>query len=238
MPVLFVGVFMAALDTAVVGPAIPALRAAFGVDNREVGLVMSVFVLFSLCSTAVLTNLSDHYGRRPVYLASVALFALGSLGIAASPHFWMLIASRSAANRTVGEYVQRMRPAILSQMSGPNSQIQNLIERVHGPTITFDGVDITGLTATTIDGSNLAGKSGNNIATIDMIVTCKWHGWVEKNGYDEIEFTFDNKAKSMSAPKYLNSNAAINTDTIDWGDVALNLGAAYIAYEQSQSQSQ
>ena len=95
MPVLFVGVFMAALDTAVVGPAIPALRAAFGVDNREVGLVMSVFVLFSLCSTAVLTNLSDHYGRRPVYLASVALFALGSLGIAASPHFWMLIASRA-----------------------------------------------------------------------------------------------------------------------------------------------
>jgi len=95
MPVLFVGVFMAALDTAIVGPAIPALRAAFGVDNREVGLVMSVFVLFSLCSTAVLTNLSDHYGRRPVYLASVALFALGSLGIAASPHFWMLIASRA-----------------------------------------------------------------------------------------------------------------------------------------------
>ncbi len=95
MPVLFIGVFMSALDTAVIGPAIPALRAAFGVDNREVGLVMSVYVLFSLCSTALMANLSDRYGRRPIYLASVACFALGSLLIALSPRFWMLIASRA-----------------------------------------------------------------------------------------------------------------------------------------------
>jgi len=95
MPVLFIGVFMAALDTAVIGPAIPALRVAFGIDNREVGLVMSIFILFSLCSTALMANLSDRYGRRPVYLASVACFALGSLLIAVSPRFWMLIVSRA-----------------------------------------------------------------------------------------------------------------------------------------------
>jgi multidrug resistance protein len=95
MPVLFVGVFMSALDTAVIGPAIPALRLSFGVDNREVGLVMSVFILFSLCSTALMANLSDRYGRRPIYLASVACFALGSLLIALSPRFWMIIVSRA-----------------------------------------------------------------------------------------------------------------------------------------------
>ncbi len=94
MPVLFIGVFMAALDTAVIAPAIPALRAAFGVDNREVGLVLIVFILFSLCSTALLANLSDRHGRRPVYLASIALFALGSLVIALSPRFWMIVAGR------------------------------------------------------------------------------------------------------------------------------------------------
>jgi multidrug resistance protein len=95
LPVLFVGVFMAALDTAVVGPAIPVLRGAFHVDNREIGLVMSVFVLFSLCSTALLANLSDRHGRRSVYLGSVACFALGSLLIALSTSFWMLIVSRA-----------------------------------------------------------------------------------------------------------------------------------------------
>jgi MFS family permease len=93
--VLFTGVFMAALDTAIVGPAIPVLRETFGVDNSAVGLVMSVFVLFSLCSTALMANLSDRYGRRPVYLFSVSTFAIGSLLIALSPSFWMVIASRA-----------------------------------------------------------------------------------------------------------------------------------------------
>lgn len=95
LPVLYTGVFMAALDTAVIGPAIPALRAAFGVDNREVGLVMIVFIVFSLASTALMANLSDRLGRRPVYLASVVLFALGSLTIALAPSFWVLLAGRA-----------------------------------------------------------------------------------------------------------------------------------------------
>ncbi len=93
--VLFTGVFMAALDTAIVGPAIPVLRETFGVDNRAVGLVMSVFVLFSLCSTALMANLSDRLGRRPIYLFSVSTFAIGSLLIALSPSFWMVIVSRA-----------------------------------------------------------------------------------------------------------------------------------------------
>jgi len=93
--VLFTGVFMAALDTAIVGPAIPVLRETFGVDNRTVGLVMSVFVLCSLCSTALMANLSDRIGRRPIYLFSVSTFALGSLLIALSPSFWMVLASRA-----------------------------------------------------------------------------------------------------------------------------------------------
>jgi MFS family permease len=65
------------------------------VDNRAVGLVMSVFVLFSLCSTALMASLSDRIGRRPIYLFSVSTFAIGSLLIALSPSFWMVIASRA-----------------------------------------------------------------------------------------------------------------------------------------------
>ena len=95
LPVLYLGVFMAALDTAVIGPAIPALREAFGVDNREVGLVTIVFVLFSLSSTALMASLSDRHGRRPVYLGGVATFALGSLVIALSPQFWTILLGRA-----------------------------------------------------------------------------------------------------------------------------------------------
>ena len=39
LPALFIGVFMAALDTSVLAPAIPALRASFARDNRQVCLL-------------------------------------------------------------------------------------------------------------------------------------------------------------------------------------------------------
>jgi MFS family permease len=95
LPVLFVGVFLAALDTAVIAPAIPALRESFGLDLREAGLVMIVFILLSLPSTALMANLGDRIGRRPVYLACIALFALGSLVIALSTSFWLLLLGRA-----------------------------------------------------------------------------------------------------------------------------------------------
>lgn len=95
MPALFIGVFMSALDTAVVAPALPALRLAFGIDHRQAGLLMVVFVLCSLCSTALLAHLGDRHGRRPVFLGSVACFALGSLLIAMSPGLWMVLLGRA-----------------------------------------------------------------------------------------------------------------------------------------------
>jgi MFS family permease len=95
MVVLFIGVFMSALDTSIIAPAIPALREAFGIDNRGVSLVMIVFILFSLSSTAPLADLGDRYGRRPVYLTSIALFALGSLLIALAPSFNAVILGRA-----------------------------------------------------------------------------------------------------------------------------------------------
>jgi len=94
MTVLFIGVFMSALDTAIIGPAIPALREAFQIDNRRVGLVTIAFIMASLSSTAPLASLGDRYGRRPIYLISISLFALGSLLIALAPTFWAVVLGR------------------------------------------------------------------------------------------------------------------------------------------------
>jgi MFS family permease len=95
MPALLCGVFMAALDTAIIAPAIPALRQAFGIDHRAAGLLMVVFILFSLCSTALLSHLGDRHGRRPVFLYSVACFAAGSLLVALADSFGMVLLGRA-----------------------------------------------------------------------------------------------------------------------------------------------
>lgn len=102
MTVLFIGVFMAALDAAIIAPAVPALRAAFGVDNSQVGMVTIVFSLCSLSSTALMAGLSDRYGRRPIYLLCVAGFALGSLLIALAPSFALVLLGRAIQGLAAG----------------------------------------------------------------------------------------------------------------------------------------
>ncbi len=95
MAVLFVGVLMAALDIAIVGPALPALRREFAVDERAVAWVFTIYVLFNLLGTPIMAKLSDRLGRRYVYVADVALFALGSLMVARAGNFTLLLAGRA-----------------------------------------------------------------------------------------------------------------------------------------------
>ncbi|AMW06844.1 MFS transporter [Gemmatimonas phototrophica] len=93
---------MAAMDAAIIAPAIPALRSAFGVDNRQIGLVTIVFSLCSLTSTALMAALSDRFGRRNIYLMDIAGFALGSLIIAQSNSFGVLLLGRAIQGLSAG----------------------------------------------------------------------------------------------------------------------------------------
>ncbi len=95
MTVLFVGVFLSALDSAIIGPIIPALRAAFAIDNTQVVLVTIIFTLCSLSSTTLMASLSDRYGRRQIYLLNVFGFALGSLTIALAPNLLTVLLGRA-----------------------------------------------------------------------------------------------------------------------------------------------
>lgn len=95
LPILFLGVLMAALDIAIVGPALPAIRDHFGVDERATAWVFNTFVLFNLLGLPFMARASDVFGRRVLYVADVALFALGSLVVALSPSFGVLLAGRA-----------------------------------------------------------------------------------------------------------------------------------------------
>jgi EmrB/QacA subfamily drug resistance transporter len=147
--VLFVGVFMAALDAAIVGPVLPALRAAFGVDNRTVGLLSTVFSLSSMCSTALMAYFSDRHGRRPVYLASVALFAIGSLCIAAAPSFDMLLVARAIQGIGAGG-IAPVASAVIGDVftAERRGRILGLIGATHGMAFVLGPPLATLLTST------------------------------------------------------------------------------------------
>ncbi len=92
--VLFIGVLMGALDIAIVGPALPAIRQSFGVDDRSIAWVFTVYVLFDLISVPFMAKMSDLYGRRTIYMLDVALFAFGSLIVALSSSLPMMLVGR------------------------------------------------------------------------------------------------------------------------------------------------
>jgi MFS family permease len=95
LAVLFVGVLLAALDIAIVGPALPAIRATFVVAPRWLPAVFSVYVLFYVVATPLLAKRSDRHGRRRVFLESLAVFAVGSLLAAAAWSFPALLLGRA-----------------------------------------------------------------------------------------------------------------------------------------------
>jgi len=95
LAVLFVGVLLAALDIAIVGPALPAIRGTFAVAPRWLPATFSFYVLFYLIGTPLLAKRSDHYGRRRVFLESLAVFGVGSLLAAAAWSFPMLLLGRA-----------------------------------------------------------------------------------------------------------------------------------------------
>ncbi len=93
--VLFVGVLMGALDIAIVGPALPTIRKDFAVDDRAIAWVFAMYVLFNLISVPLMAKLSDMFGRRVIYILDVTLFAIGSLLVALSPAFWVILVGRA-----------------------------------------------------------------------------------------------------------------------------------------------
>jgi MFS family permease len=93
--VLFVGVLMGALDIAIVGPALPAIKEAFTVNDRLLTWMVTIYVLFNLIGTMLMAKLSDIFGRRMVYVADVAIFAFGSLIVSLSPSFSVILIGRA-----------------------------------------------------------------------------------------------------------------------------------------------
>ena len=93
--VLFTGVFMAALDIGIVGPALPAIQVSFGADERGLSWVYGIYILSQLVGAPVMAKLSDRKGRRLIYVTCVSVFAMASLIVALAPSLGILLGGRA-----------------------------------------------------------------------------------------------------------------------------------------------
>jgi len=90
---LIIGLFLAATEQSVVATALPTIAGELGGANR-IAAVVSAYLLTSTVVTPLYGKLSDLYGRRIVYQASIAIFIVGSALCGLAQSMDQLIAAR------------------------------------------------------------------------------------------------------------------------------------------------
>ncbi|MGD9507976.1 MAG: MFS transporter [Geminicoccaceae bacterium] len=85
---------VAVLPVSMFPPSLPGIARAFEVDYAIVNLAVAGYAWTAAAMQLVMGPLSDRFGRRPVLLASLAAFALASLGCAMAPGVGSFLAFR------------------------------------------------------------------------------------------------------------------------------------------------
>jgi MFS family permease len=117
---LGLGVFAGALDLSVLSPALPAIGRDFGVQVSDLAWIFTVYLLVTVLSIALASTLADRYGRRPIYLGCLSLFAAGSVLAITAPSYALLLVARGLqalgaggifpiATATIGDVVPAAR---------------------------------------------------------------------------------------------------------------------------------
>ena len=88
------GLFLVALDQTIIATALGAIVTEFD-SFSSIGFIVTAYLLTSTVTVPIAGKLSDMYGRRPILLAGVGIFTIGSLLGGISPSVEWLIAWRA-----------------------------------------------------------------------------------------------------------------------------------------------
>lgn len=101
---LMAGSFLAALDQTIVATALPRIVGDFGGVDR-LAWIASIYLLTSTAAMPIVGKLSDIYGRRLLFQASIVVFMLGSLMAGLAQTMSQLIAARAVQGLGAGGLV-------------------------------------------------------------------------------------------------------------------------------------
>ncbi len=113
---LMLGMALAALDSTIVGTAMPTIVATLG-GLALYSWVVSAYLLTSTTTVPLYGRLADLYGRKPVFLFGIAVFLLGSALCGLASTMEALIAFRAVQGLGAGA-VQPMAMTIIGDAFG------------------------------------------------------------------------------------------------------------------------
>jgi EmrB/QacA subfamily drug resistance transporter len=92
--VVALALFMSSIDTTVVATALPAIEHGLKAPLSWTGWVITAYSLMILTMMPLMGRISDEWGRKRVFIASVVIFTVSSFCCAMSPNIYLLIIFR------------------------------------------------------------------------------------------------------------------------------------------------
>ncbi len=122
---LALGMFLAALDQTVMSTAGATIATHFGQLSGQ-GWLLTSYLLASLITTPIYGRLSDGYGRRPLFIAALTIFILGSTLAALSPTFGVLVIARTVQGLGAGGLFS-LAFAVISDLVPPRERARYIL---------------------------------------------------------------------------------------------------------------
>ncbi|MFC4618082.1 MFS transporter [Camelliibacillus cellulosilyticus] len=139
---VLLGVFMGALDSGIVSPALSVLNRDLSIDFQSVVWVVTLYTLVYAVSMPLIGKLADRYGRRMIFIIGILIFGVGSLICGLSHQFWLLLVGRAVqavggggimpiANAMIAQTVPKEKRGMALGLVGSMFGIATII----GPTV-------------------------------------------------------------------------------------------------------
>src|SRR3989442_2128150 len=114
------GSLIASLNMTLVAPALPTIVAELG-GIADYSWIPISAMLASTVIVPIAGKLSDVYGRKPLYMTGVVVFAIGSLLSGVAPNFWFLVFARFVQGAGMG-FLMPLSQAIIGDIISPRER--------------------------------------------------------------------------------------------------------------------
>src|SRR6195256_5434909 len=117
---LMLGSLIASLNLTLVAPVLPTIVAELG-GIADYSWIPISAMLASTIVTPIAGKLSDIYGRKPLYMAGIVVFAVGSTLSGIAPNFWFLVFARFVQGAGMG-FIMPLSQAIIGDIISPRER--------------------------------------------------------------------------------------------------------------------
>ncbi|PSN59500.1 MFS general substrate transporter [Corynespora cassiicola Philippines] len=131
---------LSTLTATIYFPLIPTLSLHFGVSIQAINLTVTVYAVCQAVSPTIFASLADSYGRRPVLLALVLIYALGSLGLTLNKKSYAALMLLRAVQSFGGSAIPSVAYGVVADLLPPSER-----GRMLGPMLaTCNGISAVG----------------------------------------------------------------------------------------------